>query len=34
VAEAERAERALDVPALVEQGLSNVETLEFSWPED
>ncbi|OGO53308.1 MAG: tRNA 4-thiouridine(8) synthase ThiI [Chloroflexi bacterium RBG_16_68_14] len=33
VAEAEEAERALDVAALVEQALANVETLEFSWPE-
>ena len=33
VAEVEEAERALDVPALVEQALSNVETLEFAWPE-
>ncbi len=33
VAEVEEAERALDVPALVGQGLSNVEALEFSWPE-
>ena len=34
VGQLERAEEALDVAALVEQGLSNVETLEFSWPED
>ena len=34
VAEAEDAERALDVPALVEQGLATVETLEFSWPDE
>ncbi len=33
VAEAEEAEGALDVAALVEQALSNVETLDFSWPE-
>jgi len=33
VAEVEEAERALDVPALVKQALSNVETLEFAWPE-
>jgi thiamine biosynthesis protein ThiI len=33
VAQAEAAERALDVPALVAQALSNVETLEFSWPD-
>ena len=33
VAQAEEAERALDVAALVEQGLSNVETLELAWPE-
>jgi len=31
--EIEEAERALDVVALVEQGLSSVETLEFAWPE-
>jgi len=34
IAEAEDAERALDVAALVEQGLSTVETLEFSWPDE
>lgn len=33
LAQAEEAERALDVAALVEQGLSNVETLELAWPE-
>jgi thiamine biosynthesis protein ThiI len=33
VAEAEEAERALDVGALVDQALSNIETLEFAWPE-
>ncbi len=33
VADVEEAERALDVGALVEQGLSSVETLDFSWPE-
>ena len=33
IADAESAEEALDVQALVEQGLSNVETLNFSWPE-
>ena len=34
IADAESAEQALDVQALVEQGLSNVETLDFSWPEN
>ncbi|MDZ4278519.1 MAG: tRNA 4-thiouridine(8) synthase ThiI, partial [Dehalococcoidia bacterium] len=34
VAEVEQAEAALDVGTLVEQGLSSVETLDFSWPED
>ncbi len=34
IAEAEEAEQALDVQALVDHGLANVETLEFSWPED
>lgn len=34
IAEAEEAERALGVAALVEQGLSTVETLEFAWPDD
>jgi len=33
-AETEDAERALDVAGLVEQGLSTVETLECSWPEE
>ncbi len=33
IADAESAELALDVQALVEQGLSNVERLDFSWPE-
>ena len=33
IARAEKAEGALDVAALVEQSLSNVETMEFSWPE-
>ena len=33
IADAESAEEALDVQALVKQGLSNVETLNFSWPE-
>jgi thiamine biosynthesis protein ThiI len=32
-AQVEEAERALDVSALVEQGLASVEMLEFSWPE-
>jgi thiamine biosynthesis protein ThiI len=31
--EVEEAEQALDVAALVEQGLSSIETLEFAWPE-
>jgi len=34
IAEAEAAERALDVPALVAQALSSTETVEFSWPEE
>ena len=34
VSEVEQAERALDVSALVERGLSTVETLEFAWPEE
>jgi thiamine biosynthesis protein ThiI len=34
VAQAEAAERALDVGALVDLALSNVETLEFAWPEE
>ncbi len=34
VAQAEKAELALDVGALVEQALSNIETLEFTWPEE
>ena len=33
VAEVEEAERALDVGALVAQGLSTAETLTFRWPE-
>ena len=33
IAEAEAAERALDVPALVAQALASVEMLEFAWPE-
>lgn len=33
VAQVEEAERALDVAALVGTGLSNIETLEFVWPE-
>ena len=34
VAEVEEAERALDVAALVEQGLASIETLDFSWPDE
>ena len=33
IAQAEAAESALDVAALVELALADVETLEFSWPE-
>ncbi|MGB2694186.1 MAG: tRNA uracil 4-sulfurtransferase ThiI [Dehalococcoidia bacterium] len=33
IADAVAAEEALDVPALVEQALNNVETFEFAWPE-
>ena len=33
VAQVQEAEQALDVAGLVQQGLSNVETLEFAWPE-
>jgi thiamine biosynthesis protein ThiI len=33
VAQVEKAERALDIGGLVELGLSQVETLEFTWPE-
>ena len=33
IAEVEDAERALDVAALVAQGLDNIETLDFAWPE-
>lgn len=33
VEEVLEAERALDVDALVEQGLSSIETLDFAWPE-
>ncbi len=33
IAEVEAAESALDVAALVELALADVETLEFSWPE-
>ncbi|MEX2157995.1 MAG: tRNA uracil 4-sulfurtransferase ThiI [Dehalococcoidia bacterium] len=32
--EADRAEAALDVGAMVRQGLESVETLEFQWPEE
>lgn len=34
VAEAEAAEQALDVPALVEKALASTETLEFHWPNE
>ena len=34
VEEAAEAERALDVAALLERGLSAIETLDFAWPED